>query len=86
MINDKDIPITNIIKRKNKILNNIIISIPTINNDSVNIIIKNNGDIHGDDEHALFQACTNGHLYIVKCLIKYGANIHAGLRACSDTT
>ena len=71
------IPISHLIKRKHKILNNTIvipIDIPT--NDIVDIIIKNELDIHADIDYAFQIACINGYLDIVKCLVKYGANIN----------
>ena len=43
-------------------------------------------DIVGDDDYALVYASHGGHLEVVKYLIEHGANVHAGLRACSYTT
>jgi ankyrin repeat protein len=80
-IND-NIPISNIIKRKNIILNNKI-PISSINIipsawprkhvlDIIDIIIKNDGDINANDNNALTYAYINGNLDIVKCLISHG--------------
>jgi ankyrin repeat protein len=77
-INDNDIPISSIIKRKNKILNNKI-TIPTYVEDDVfiDMIIRNDGDIHAENEFVFRNASENGYLAIVECLIKYNADIHA---------
>ena len=87
--NDNNIPISNIIKRKNQILDNkIVISIPNIASyitsfddkiliNYIKMIIKNDGDIHYNDDYIFQIASKNGHLNVVKCLIKYGADIHA---------
>jgi hypothetical protein len=79
-----DLPISHIIKRKNKILNNTTVIPDDIKNNVnkelisiIDIIIKNHADIHANNECALRWACTNGYLKIVECLIKYGADIHA---------
>jgi ankyrin repeat protein len=88
-----DIPISNLIKRKNQILNNkpikpldIIDNIPRHLTEFINMIINNDGDIHatinaemsvGHKNDVLGWASVNGHLAIVECLIKYGADIHA---------
>jgi hypothetical protein len=88
MSNDNDIPISNIIKRKNQILNNKSVMYINTNNldkhliECIDIIIANNGDIHTDNDDVLIWASKDGYLDIVKCLIKYGSNIHAGLQAC----
>jgi ankyrin repeat protein len=81
IINDDDnLPISHIIKRKNTILNNNpIISIDNIDKldkhliEFIDIIIKNNGDIHANNESALIWASMYGHISVVECLIKYGA-------------
>jgi ankyrin repeat protein len=78
LMNDNNIPISHIIKRKNKILdNNIVINLDITSIDEVqksetiDIIIK-----HGLDK-ALQHASENGYLDIVKIIIKYGANVQA---------
>ena len=75
LINDNNIPISHIIKRKNKIFSNKIginLDIPSTNEfeSLVNIIIK-----HGIDK-ALTHASEKGYLDVVKIIIKYGANVN----------
>jgi hypothetical protein len=69
-----DLPTSNIIKRKNIILNkpiNIISDILPIHLiEFIDIIVKNDGDIHADDDFAFRYAS-------FKYLISHGANIHA---------
>jgi hypothetical protein len=43
----------------------------------IDIAIKNNADIHANNDSALQWAADNGYLDIVECLIKYGANVNA---------
>jgi ankyrin repeat protein len=81
VINDDNIPISYIIKRKNQILNNKITITININDTIpshlikfINIIIKNDGDIH---YYVLEWASSNGHLDVVKCLIAHGADVHS---------
>ena len=78
--NINNIPFSNIIKRKNQILNNkfdILIDITTINNEIlitlINFILKNELNINAHDDNVLWWASSKGYLDIVKCLIKYGA-------------
>ena len=82
-----NIPISTIIKRKNKLLNTIIdISNDIINSEDIpnieyiNIILDNGADIHcgsdiahskSYDEYVLRRASENGYLDIVKSFIKY---------------
>jgi ankyrin repeat protein len=82
--NDNDLPISYIIKRKNIILNNKPISsinipdnLPIHLIEFINIIIKNDADIHKHNEYVLRWVSMNGYLAIVECLIKHGADIHA---------
>jgi ankyrin repeat protein len=86
--NDNNIPISNIIKRKNKILINNPIPPLNITNSSntsidkylikfIEMIIENHGDIHTESNLALRVASNNGHLAVVECLISHGADIHA---------
>jgi ankyrin repeat protein len=83
MIDDNDIPISHIIKRKNIILNNkSFMYINTNNLDKhfikfIDIIIKNDGDIHANDNITLRWASMDGYSDIVKCLIKYESDVHA---------
>jgi hypothetical protein len=80
-----DMPISNLIKRKNIILNtkiNVLVDIPNeikmIDIKGVIKIILNNGaDIHANGEYVLQHSSYEGYLDIVECLIKYGADIHA---------
>jgi hypothetical protein len=80
-IND-DIPISNVIKRKKQILKNKrIIQIPSVSLDEhlncfINMIIKNDGDIHANYEEILIWAMRYDKLSIVESLIKYGADVH----------
>jgi ankyrin repeat protein len=81
---DDNIPISNMIKRKSQILISKPIPPLNITHDDIpknlieiiNIIIKNGGDIHADNEKAIQRASEYGYLNVVKCLVKYGANIH----------
>jgi ankyrin repeat protein len=83
LINDNNIPISHIIKRKNTILNSKFVTIDKkdirghqmIN--IINLILKNGADIHGNDEEVLTYASRHGGLAVVELLIKYDANIHA---------
>jgi ankyrin repeat protein len=83
IINDNNIPISNIIKRKKAILNkNVVVSISipdTLDKHFIEFInnIRYDGDIHANNDQALYRAAINGHLDVVECLIKYGADIHA---------
>jgi ankyrin repeat protein len=84
-INDNDIPISSIIKRKNTILNNeiniqMISDIPDNNthiNEFIKRVIKNDADIHAKDEQCFIWASRNGYLDVVECLLSHGADIHA---------
>ena len=81
-----DLPISQIIKRKNKLLNNIITISEFVSNDIentdkdlikiVNNIIKNDGDIHASSNKVLELASKNGRLTIIENMIKYGADVH----------
>ena len=79
-INDDNIPISHIIKRKNNIINSKIAisldNIPEHLTRIINIIIKNDGDIHYNNDYVLMNAAENGQYDVVECLIKYGANVH----------
>jgi ankyrin repeat protein len=85
MINDNNIPISHMIKRKNQILNNeLVISINKTDKidkyliEFIDIIItKNNGDIHANKDEVLRWASYHGYLDIVECLISHGIDIHA---------
>jgi hypothetical protein len=75
-----NLSISNIIKRKNQILNNKIVipsDIISINNKYVNIILKNECYIGVKNNRTLSMASSDGNLDIVKCVIKNGVDIHA---------
>ena len=78
LINDSNIPISSIIKRKNKLLNNnIVLPNCKIKDDDklktcVNGILK-----YGIDNDVFQRVSRYGDLNMVKCLINHGANIHA---------
>ena len=42
----------------------------------LNIFFSIGADVHVHDDYALISACQNGHLDIVKYLLKQGADIH----------
>ena len=96
MINDNNIPISHMIKRKNQILNNeLVISINKTDKidkhliEFIDIIItKNKGNIHANKDELLRWASYHGYLDIVECLINNGADIHAkndrALRSASE--
>jgi hypothetical protein len=77
-----EMPISNLIKRKNKILNsNINIQIELDNNPLlmkyIKIIIKNNGDINANNDWVLRWASANGSKDVIECLLLHGVNVHA---------
>jgi hypothetical protein len=85
-----DLPISNIVKTKNKILSNNII-IPPMGDitssikdklsksliNSINSIIDNGANIDYNNDWILRLASEYGNLTIVECLTKYGADVHA---------
>lgn len=82
IINDNELPISNIIKRKNTILNKktVItyrIDKSNIYNVYINTILKHGGNINYSDNILLIRACRDGKLAVVEYLIKHGADIHA---------
>ena len=78
-----NLSISNIIKRKNKILGNntVIPPIYGIDDDKlteiINSIIDNDGNIHADEDVVLRFASKNSKLSFIKYLINNGADIHA---------
>jgi ankyrin repeat protein len=79
-------PISNLIKRKNAILNiNINIQIELISNplmDYIKIIIENDGDIHANNDYVLIRASCHGNLSMYESLIESAAYIHS----CNERT
>ena len=77
-INDSNIPISHIIKRKNTILNKttvISISSCAYLNEFISIINKyDDTDINVQNNNVLLWASKNGHLDVVECVIKHGAD------------